>query len=385
MLKVLYLVPNLADAAVARRIEMMRTGGAQVAVAGFRRADTAVPDLDVSAYFELGETFDARFVQRIMAVIRAHGTLTRRAGGLGVPDVIVARNLEMLSLASRMQTLWPSRPPIVYECLDIHRLLLRGDVVGHALRSAERHWAKKASLLVTSSPAFLTNYFDIHGSPPALVVENKVLFEHGQRGINPALTPSPATPLRIGWFGALRCSKSLTALAQFSNAMAGRVQVILRGRPALTEFDDFHGFVAAQPHLSFAGPYNNPGDLAAIYSDVHLAWAIDFFEEGHNSKWLLPNRIYEGSLHGAVPITLDGTETAAFAQRQGIGIALSDITQPSLMSNIATLGPQKLSELASAVASRNPSHFAYGAADCRAFVARLQRLCDPKPNLTEAA
>ena len=108
------------------------------------------------------------------------------------------------------------------------------------------------------------------------------------------------------------------------------MEIILRGRPALTEFEDFHGFVDAQPHMRFEGPYRNPEDLAAIYSDVHFAWAIDFFEEGKNSQWLLPNRIYEGCLHGAIPIALAGTETAAFTQKHGIGIVIPDIGQSTL-------------------------------------------------------
>lgn len=388
MLKVLYLVPNLADAAVARRIHMLRAGGAEVAVAGFRRADTTPPDLDVANYVELGETFDARFGQRMMTVVRALGSVVSRLRPVGVPDVIVARNLEMLPLAQRLRAAWPKRPPLVYECLDIHRLLLRDDVIGRAMRGAEQHLTRNAALLLTSSPAFLRNYFDIHGAPPAVVVENKVFFEAGgARGRNPALVPEPATdgPIRIGWFGALRCRKSLDALARFANAMDGRVEIILRGRPALTEFADFHGFVAAQPHMRFEGPYRNPQDLAAIYSEVHLAWAIDFFEEGLNSQWLLPNRIYEGCLHGAVPVALAGTETAAFVERHGVGIVLPDIGEITLLDRLGTLTAARVGGLARAVAEVDQGNFACSAADCRLFVDRLQALVAQDQTVREAA
>ncbi|HTN64536.1 MAG TPA: glycosyl transferase family 1, partial [Devosia sp.] len=313
MLKVLYLVPNLADAAVARRIDMLRLGGAEVDVAGFRRAGTDMPMLDVETCVELDETFDARFAQRLWATVRAMASFRRWAAGLAQPDVIIARNLEMLSLANRLRGFWPNQPPIVYECLDIHRLMLREDALGRAMRGAEQHWSRQAALLLTSSPAFLRNYFNIHGGPPAEIVENKVLWDGGARGRNPALA-GPAGPVRIGWFGALRCARSLRALGDLAEAMDGGVEVVLRGRPALTEFDDFHAVVAGLRHLRFEGTYRNPDDLAAIYSDVHLAWAIDFFEAGQNSQWLLPNRIYEGCLHGAVPVALAGTETAAFLE-----------------------------------------------------------------------
>lgn len=385
MLKVLYLVPNLADPAVARRIDMLRLGGASIDAVGFRRAGSAVPRLDVGTYLELDETFDARFVQRLTATVRASAGMRRWATRLPQPDVIIARNLEMLALASRLQEHWASRPALVYECLDIHRLMLRPDAVGTAMRAAEQHWSKKASLLITSSPAFLRNYFDIHGAPPAQIVENKVLWDGGARGVNPALAAPGAAPLRIGWFGALRCARSLAALDGLATAMQGKVEIVLRGRPALNEFDDFPGAVSGRPHLHFEGAYQNPDDLPAIYSDVHLAWAIDFFEAGQNSQWLLPNRIYEGCLHGAIPIALAGTETAAFIERHGIGIVLPDIAPETLRAMLGGLTPERLASLARAVAALPPSLFAVTASDCQSLVDQLAGLSAARPPLTEAA
>lgn len=386
MLKVLYLVPNLADPATARRIDMLRLGGATIDVVGFRRAGTAVPRLDVGTYLELDETFDARFVQRLTATVRASAGLRRWVTRLQEPDLIIARNLEMLALASRLQDHWAGAPALVYECLDIHRLMLRQDAVGTAMRAAEQHWSKKASLLITSSPAFLRNYFDIHGAPPAQVVENKVLWDGSARGVNPALAASAAgSPLRIGWFGALRCARSLAALDGLATAMQGKVEVVLRGRPALNEFDDFPAAVAGRPHLHFEGPYRNPDDLPAIYSDVHLAWAIDFFEAGQNSQWLLPNRIYEGCLHGAIPVALAGTETAAFIERHGIGIVLPDIAPETLRAMLGGLTPERLATLARAVAALPPEHFAATADNCRTLVDQLASLKTARQSLTEAA
>jgi succinoglycan biosynthesis protein ExoL len=385
LLKILYLVPNLADPAVARRVDMLRLGGAQIDVAGFRRAGTAVPSLDVGTYLELDETFDARFAQRLLATVRAVSSVRQWAPRLPQPDLIIARNLEMLSLANRLQGLWPNRPPIVYECLDIHRLMLREDAIGRAMRGAERHWSKQVALLLTSSPAFSRNYFALNSTLPTEIVENKVIWGGGERGRNPALAADTTGPLRIGWFGALRCSRSLDALSGLADAMGGDVEVVLRGRPALTEFNDFNAIVAGQPHLRFAGPYRNPDDLAEIYSDVHLAWAIDFFEEGKNSKWLLPNRLYEGCLHGAVPVALAGTETAAFLERQGIGIVLPDIEPQTLRTMLGGLSRERLAQLAAAVAAQDTSRFAVNATDCVALVNKLAGLLAAPTRLTEAA
>lgn len=384
MLKVLYLTPNLADPAAARRISMMRTGGADVAVAGFIRKGAALPSLDASSVMVLGQTEDGRFGQRLLAVARALAGIAGRMRDAEVPDVIMARNLEMLPLANRLHAMWGGRHPLVYECLDIHRLLLRQDMIGYAMRGAERHLSANTALLTTSSPGFLRNYFDIYGGPPALIVENKAPIGDGARGRNRALDTTDG-PVRIGWFGALRCSRSLAALSGLAQEMDGQVEVVLRGRPALTEFDDFDAQVAAQPHLNFAGPYRNPDDLPQIYSDVHFSWAIDFFEAGQNSAWLLPNRLYEGCLHGAIPIAVAGTETAAFLERLGIGLIIADIEPETLRSALDKLDMPAVRAMASRVAGLDPALFSYGHADCRALVSRLSSLTSDSQLVTEIA
>jgi succinoglycan biosynthesis protein ExoL len=372
VLDVLYLASNIGDATVAKRLQMLRDGGASVSVAGFRRAGSATPDLGPGDHVVLGETFDARFLQRILALARASGPLNGRMRGRARPDVILARNLEMLFLAGRLRSAWAEPPAIVYECLDIHRLLLRADMIGRSLRGIERSLLREADLLITSSLAFVREYFEAHGQAdlPVVVLENKVYPAPLARGRNPALVPSAGPPLRIGWFGALRCRKSLEALSALAERSNGKVEVVLRGRPALTEFDDFHGTVAGQRFLSYGGPYA-PRDVPDLYSGVHLAWAIDYFEEGQNSAWLLPNRIYEGGLNGAIPIALAGTETAAFIERLGIGIVVPDIAPQTLLDAIGALDAAAVRQLAEAVAALPATTFAAGTGDAQALVSHL--------------
>jgi succinoglycan biosynthesis protein ExoL len=374
MVRILYLVHNLGDAAVLRRVHMLELGGAEVRVAGFAR-----PGADLTALpgcISLGTTFDARFAQRAVSVLAAGTRIASRLAAEPRPDIIMARNLEMLALASRLRR-WAPDAPLVYECLDIHRLMLRGDPAGRLLRAIERLIGRRAALLVTSSPAFLNEYFERYrqSDAPTLLIENKIVDDAGKRGSNPLLTAPTDGPLRIGWFGALRCRRSLAELSAFSQQMEGRVEVTLRGRPALTEFDDFHAEVAAEPHLSYAGPYQAT-DLRTIYSEVHFSWAIDYFEAGQNSNWLLPCRVYEGCYHGAIPIALAGTETAAFLERLGIGVVLENTRPETLARVLGGMSRDEMQALAQAVARIGPEHFAFSAPDCRALVSRLESLRD---------
>lgn len=369
--RILYLVHNLSDPAVARRLAMLRLGGAEVEIAGFRRADAPLADLPAETVVELDITHDARMLQRLLATLKARYGAKRWAKALVRPDVIIARNLEMLAVAEGLLSLWDEPPALVYECLDIHRLMLRQDRLGRGMRAVEQRLMRRANLLITSSPAFLERYFDEQGAPPALLIENKVFAPgHDAVGRNSALDGVEG-PVQLGWFGALRCKKSLAALDGVSRALRGKLEVTLRGRPALTEFEDFNGTVEAAPHVAFGGAYRYPDDLAPIYSDVHLVWAIDFFEEGQNSAWLLPNRIYEGCLNGAIPIALAGTETAAFVERHGIGVVIPDIDERTLVELFGGMTSERLRELAEAVAAVGKRAFRCEAEECVALVSRL--------------
>jgi succinoglycan biosynthesis protein ExoL len=383
---VLYLAHDLADAAIRRRVLTLKAGGADVTVAGFQRGRNLLDGEPGVTTIVLGTTADAQFLQRITAIFKAAMMLKGRLAGVRRPDVIIARNLETLALAGRAAALFDRRMPVVYECLDIHRLLLDEGVKGRLMRGFQRRFGRRAQLLITSSPAFVENFFKPRSGLdlPVLLLENKVLAL--QPDLAPAelapRPPAPGEPWRIGWFGAIRCRKSLSILTDFARRMDGRVEIVLRGRPAHSEFDDFDRLVAEAPHVTFHGAYRNPEDLARIYSEVQFSWAIDFFEEGLNSEWLLPNRLYEGGLYGAVPIALSSTETGRFLTQRGIGLTIDKATPEALEAVFSTMTPDLYSEHFSRVASVDASQWVTGPADCRTLVVRLASL---KPDLKSPA
>ncbi len=379
MLSVLYLVHDLTDPAVSRRTAMLEAGGAQVTVAGFRRDSREAPArLGADAPIDLGETRDGKFTQRIMAVAGAALALRTRLGAIAPPDVVIARNLEMLALADRAAGLFSTRPAIVYESLDIHRLLLGDGAVARTMRAAERRFARDVRLLLTSSPAFLREYFGHYGQidAPAMLLENKVFDLDGSAS---ACSPVPidGQPWKIGWFGALRCSRSLNMLIEAARRLNGRIELILRGRPAYDAIPDFDDRVAAAPHVTFHGAYRNPDDLAAIYGEVHFNWAIDFFQQGMNSEWLLPNRLYEGGRYGAVPIARADTETARFVSARGIGIVLEECSADGIVQLFAERVDEQYAEFRARSAVIDTSVWAANRDECQHLVARLAAVSLP--------
>jgi succinoglycan biosynthesis protein ExoL len=377
-LRIAYLVHNLADPGVGTRVRMLAAFGDEVIPIGFHRDDKFVDKVAGVDAFDLGRTFDRNFGQRIAMVLKQCVRLRAWAGQIHDCDVLMARNLEMLVLAVLSRWRYASHARLVYECLDIHRLLWSRRIAGRCMRALERLLLRKTDLLVVSSGAFLREYFEpMHDMgrsprPPVLVVENKLLPAlSSEAGIAQPETPlPPGPPWRIGWFGMIRCRKSLDLLCDLASRRPDLVQLTIRGRPSRTEFADFDRQVERTRGVCFGGPYR-PAELCSLYRAVHFNWAIDYFEEGANSRWLLPNRLYEGGAYHAVPIALDNTETARWLRRAGIGVQLA--SGEALEAFLSALTPAHYGDLKRASRAAPRDAFIADERDCARLLDALGR------------
>ena len=388
-LKILVLAQDLADAAIQRRIAMLCAGDAQVTAAGFRRTPQSVENVAGCRAVDFGQTFDARFLQRIIAVVQKLISLRRYRTLFTDADVIIARNLDMLVIGTRGRSLCKPLPVLVYECLDIHQLMLKKGPLGWVLRWLERQLSRRAAAILTSSPAFVSHYFQriARLRIPIRLVENKVLHINEETAPSEVMPPRrPGPPWVIGWFGKIRCTRSLGLLIELVQQSEGIVEVIIRGKPLRHLFGDFEKTVRDVPGIKFLGPYRNPQDLQNIYRDVHFSWAIDMFEEGLNSSWLLPNRVYEGALYGAVPMALGSVETGRFLKKLGVGVMLNQPLAPSLRAFFATLTAKKYRDLENAVSSLPRANWVCSRSECKELVKWLASpiTCNPETMLKNA-
>ena len=97
-MKLAYFVHDLADPAVSRRLKMLKAGGAEPVVIGFRRTEAAPDRLEDCPVVALGQTFDARLGHRAKMTAKAalrSGRLRRLIRGA---EVVLCRQLEMLAV-----------------------------------------------------------------------------------------------------------------------------------------------------------------------------------------------------------------------------------------------------------------------------------------------
>ncbi len=365
-MSIAYFAHELADAAVRKRMRMLSAAGHGVTLLGFARDRGDGPKAAEGAHV-LGVTQNARLFARIFTLLAAIPRALRLKAHWADADLIIARNLEMLVLAVALTRIASSRARIAYECLDIHRLALSHGPIGAMVRAAERACLKRTAMVVTSSPAFERHYFreTQRYANVVLLAENKVLDARASVG-----SPQPSSPWVIAWCGVLRCQRSFDLLRGLAASMNGRVRIELWGAPALDQIPDFHEAVLAAPHLTYRGRYTAE-DLPRIYAGAHFAWAIDFYEAGGNSQWLLPNRLYESLCFSVPPIAAADTETARWLERHEVGVVLPAPIEQHLAAFFGALTADQWIALRARADALDPELTRLTPDACRAFAQRL--------------
>ena len=343
-MRVAFFGHDASDAAIRRRVKSLHDDGMHVD--GYMMRRGALTDTAWRNY-DLGVTKPGAFVHRAKSIVTGTRQAMKYRAELAQADVIYARNLDMLAIAVRVKRKLKLDIPVIYECLDVHRLLCRTDLVGKTLRGVERRLLRASSALVVSSPAFLEHHFERHyaGEYESILIENRLTdsFTGGDRPGAAQIAQSPTTgkPLRLGWVGILRCQRSLDLLCETARRLGPDVEIRIHGIVAENEIPNFENQIAGHDNINFFGRYRAPEDLNQIYADLDLIWSGDFMEAGFNSVWLLPNRIYEGGFFATPSISPAGTQTARWVSDHKCGFTLSEPLESELPGLLEQLTAQR--------------------------------------------
>jgi succinoglycan biosynthesis protein ExoL len=319
---------NSREPRVIKRIRAFRDAGADVVGLCFRRrrfnADY-VPEWD---NIDLGEVKDRRYAHRLLVMVGAFLRLFRSRHRYRDADFLYAYNLDLTALA--LFARWVSRadPVVVYEIGDIQPAMTGRGAQGSLLRSLERFVLRRIDLLTVTSPAFVDQFLrPVQGyEGPWFLLENKVVppYESPHPTVNERLElrrnrAQRGVPWRVGYFGALRCRRSWELIQQIAEAAPDHIEFRLRGYASLISEEEMRSVEERLPNVRFLGEYSSPGDLYDIYADVDLAWGFELLDPEHNSKWLLPTRLYEGGQQRVPFVASSRTEMGRAVERLDVG------------------------------------------------------------------
>ena len=320
------------DARVMKRVSALQAQGWSVRGYMFHRIRNRE---DVPPFWdnvELGVTENRRYVRRIFSLLGSLFILWKQRKRLAEVQAWYAVNTDnaFLALAGRWLAVRSggSVGPLVLELADLQAVMLGSGLISKVMRAMERQVLGRAALLVTTSPGFVREYFvplqQFKG--PVFLLENRVYpstgivlpAQTGESTIKP-LPQRGGRPWVIGLFGALRCPRSLSLMRAMAARFPDRVHFYLRGYPSGIDPAVTASLLRSLPNLEWAGAYQYPDDLAAIYRQIDLNWTMDYSDPSGNSPLLLPNRIYEGGLFGCPALADAASETGRWISQHGLG------------------------------------------------------------------
>jgi succinoglycan biosynthesis protein ExoL len=316
--------PDCTDANVIKRARAFKDNGFDVFGLSYRRNrynQDYVPEWE---NIHLGLIKDRQYLRRVLRMFRAGWRVFRERKQLQATTFYFARNADLAVLALLARWFTGKTVPIVYEVIDIPALIVQNNLKGKLARWLEQIILKRCDLLVTTSPGFIENYF--------LPIQNYTgkwfILEH--RLYPPYVPPKKERPPRvvlgdkkkkwvIGYFGTLRCPKSWEIIKTLAQALPDKVEFYLRGRSKRIDPEDFNRNLEKLPNIRYEGEYRNPEELDELYGQVDIAWCFDFCDEQHNSRWLLPNRLYEGGYFKVPMLSAKGFEVGKYIEKLATG------------------------------------------------------------------
>jgi succinoglycan biosynthesis protein ExoL len=365
-MRVTYFAAALSDPATVRRVRILRRGGLDLKLVGFRRSASPVTDVEGVATVDLGQTFSGRLGHRFAQVLQQSREARNWKHLVHGSEALLARNLEMATIAIAARRWAQTSVPLVYECLDIHAAQLAHGPSSKLLRGWERHILRNSAALVVSSEAFVTNYFGRLGTtlPPLILAENKRVFADIAIERPPCPRDDRQPSWRIGWFGLLRCNESFNILLGLARRRPD-VDITLRGRP-VPEFQSLIDRYLPLPNMRFCGAYTE-ADLATIYGSCDFTWAVEYAgQNAKNAMWAMGNRIYEGGYYNSPVMALANTAMGTWLQRHKTGVVFND-PHVELEPFIHRLTPVRYRDLRQTSANIPTSDLVWTTRDCRQF------------------
>lgn len=298
---------------------MLIQGGGDVNVFAFER-DYFVgrePNCSVS---RLGSIARGRYVSRLAPLLSA---LPRIRAALTHIDYIYAFGPDMALIAHIASI--GKRIPVIMEIGDIRRAQTIGGFKGHFIRFVDRWIANRCRLLVLTSDKFLSEYYKkrLGVLTKGIIIENKL-----ERSLekfnfsNQTKQPLKDRPLRIGYFGLLRCQWSWNVLENVAKSSQRHIEILVAGHPI--DPMDLPDRVQEISNIKYLGTYKSPDDLPKLYGQVDLVWGCyPCPKKGDmNWRWARTNRFYESCFFQRPIIALEGSGDAVEVLKHDIGLSV---------------------------------------------------------------
>ena len=133
------------------------------------------------------------------------------------------------------------------------------------------------------------------------------------------------SPLRIGYFGSLRCPEAWNTLQQIAKNANGAISIHVRGTPV--GIDSFYG-----------GPYRDPDDIQHIYETVDVVWSAGFNKKA-SYVWSRTCKFYNACYYKRPIIAQAGTDEGKVIEDLNIGFCIDLNNKSGAIRQIIEVDP----------------------------------------------
>lgn len=319
MIKLLFIVPDLSEPIFRTRLDQLNLNF-DVELLGFERNNGTSFSIDNKVVGK-GRIRDKRYLRRTFSYFGAVAKVFLRYYRQPAPDIIYARNLDLLIVALLIRIIVNRKASVVYEVLDIHPSFNNGKYQ-KVLRYLEKYCIEKCDSVVVSSNGFSSYLQKNYNLDNIIIQENRINDKH-RHYFRPEIL-NFEHPIKIGFFGKIRCQTSLELLFDYCRAWPEEVQLRIAGIIP-NNLEETISTGRELQNVEILGPYDHPQGLQSLYDGCHFCWAVDNHDHV-NSPLLLPNRVYEAIAAGIPSLGLQDTEVGKFLQVNEVGLVMDDLT-----------------------------------------------------------
>ncbi len=315
-MRILFIFQVNSHARYLRRHRKLKEYFEEVKIFSFTR--DFYKTTEKNEFISLGHIENENYFRRISKIIKAIFILKKH---LKKNDIVYTFGLDTFYIAYIASILKFKSIKIVYEVGDIRRVFTTKGFRGSMFRFFERRTLKRATALIVTSPMFITKYFnDIQKfkKKNIFLIENKPDIINQMKVLNKNLEKDKIT---IGFFGMIRCERSLLILSKLVQ-MNKTFVLYIRG---IIDEELIHKFKLSNlENVIIGNEYEASKDLPELYSNIDMCWTAYPYSQNQlgNQFWAMTTRFYEAVYFKTPLITRKDGADSDFVTSNKIGITL---------------------------------------------------------------
>ena len=320
--KIIFLVPDISDARVIKRIKAFQLLGADLTVCGFQRLRYK---FDFSIYrniqlVKLGNTLERNYLKRTLKLFFGLIFIFLNLNKFKNNNCIYCINIDMLIFGFFLKKIYNIK--LIYEVGDILNPFIGKRLQSIVLRIFERILLIFTNYIILTSPAFYTQFYKPVQKLkiPWLLLENKLLPQ--DKRFLKSVELDNNNKIQLVYYGVLRDQKSIDILVKIAIEYSHKCDLHIHGFPLWVKHDELDRIAQEYDTIYWHGEFFYPQDLSKILTNADLLWLIDLSDNVNNAKWLLPNRLYDGVLFCVPMLAEKNTETCNYIENKSIGWCL---------------------------------------------------------------